>query len=173
MSTITISPVQAEELPELLQLARSTFYDAFAPVNTEENMRLYMDQNLVADKLAAELRNPESAFYFARAGDERVGYIKLNYGKAQTELRDTRAIEIERIYVKKEWQSRKIGQLLMDKALELARAHRAPYIWLGVFEANTKAIAFYQRNGFVAFSQHVFMLGTDEQRDIMMKRELL
>jgi ribosomal protein S18 acetylase RimI-like enzyme len=173
MSTITISPVQAEELPELLELARSTFYDAFAPVNTEENMRLYMDQNLVADKLAAELRNPESAFYFARAGDERVGYIKLNYGNAQTELRDTRAMEIERIYVKKEWQSRKIGQLLMDKAIELARAHRAPYIWLGVFEANTKAIAFYQRNGFVAFSQHVFMLGTDEQRDIMMKRELL
>jgi ribosomal protein S18 acetylase RimI-like enzyme len=82
-------------------------------------------------------------------------------------------MEIERIYVKKEWQSRKIGQLLMDKAIELARAHRAPYIWLGVFEANTKAIAFYQRNGFVAFSQHVFMLGTDEQRDIMMKRELL
>lgn len=172
MSAIIISPVQPDELPELLQLARSTFYDAFAPVNTAENMRLYMDKNLVAGKLAAEFRNPESAFYFARAGNELVGYIKVNYGYAQTELRDASALEVERIYVVKEWQSRKVGQLLMDKAFELARAHRAPFIWLGVFEANTKAIAFYQRNGFEAFDQHVFMLGTDEQRDIMMKRDL-
>ena len=172
MSTIIISPVHPDELPELLQLARSTFYDAFAPVNTAENMRLYMDQNLVADKLAAELGNPESAFYFARAGNELVGYIKVNYGHAQTELRDASALEVERIYVVKEWQSRKVGQLLMDKEFELARAHRAPYIWLGVFEANVKAIAFYQRNGFEVFDQHVFKLGTDEQRDIMMKRDL-
>lgn len=50
---------------------------------------------------------------------------------------------------------------------------KAPYIGLEGWEENTKAIQFfYTKNGFEAFDKHIFMLGSDQQIDIMMKLDL-
>jgi ribosomal protein S18 acetylase RimI-like enzyme len=103
---------------------------------------------------------------------KEIGYLKVNEGAAQTELKNLQALEIERIYVKKEFQDKKVGQLLFEKALELAKLQGAPYIWLGVWEKNLKAIRFYKRNGFVEFDKHIFKVGTDEQTDLLMKIDL-
>ena len=93
----------------------------------------------------------------------------MNTGDAQTELKDLNAFEIERIYVDKAYLGKKIGQLLFEKAIELAKSKNATYVWLGVWEENYRALAFYEKNGFVPFDKHVFMLGSDAQTDIMMK----
>jgi ribosomal protein S18 acetylase RimI-like enzyme len=103
---------------------------------------------------------------------EVVGYLKLNFGQSQTELKDSKALEIERIYVLKEFQGKNIGQLLYEKAIQIANQNNAEYVWLGVWEENEKAIKFYTKNGFVAFDKHIFKLGDDEQTDIMMKLTL-
>ncbi|MFN4314365.1 MAG: GNAT family N-acetyltransferase [Chitinophagaceae bacterium] len=169
---IAITRIGLPELNELLTLARQTFVDSFGPLNSEENMRMYMEKAFTEGRMELELKNPESLFFFAKAGEQAIGYLKIKVGKAQTELRDEQAMEVERIYVSAQWQGRKVGQMLMDKAIELAAEGGFRYLWLGVFEANTKAIAFYKRNGFVEFDQHLFILGTDEQRDIMMRREM-
>ena len=99
--------------------------------------------------------------------------LKINVGSAQTELKDDKALEIERIYVISKFQGKKIGQLLYDYALDLAMQGKYDYIWLGVWEENQKAIKFYTKNGFVEFDKHVFRLGNDEQTDIMMKLSLI
>ena len=99
-----------------------------------------------------------------------MGYLKLNGGNSQTELKDERTLEIERIYVLSSWYGKQVGQLLYNKAIEVALELNADYIWLGVWEENQRAIRFYERNGFVAFDKHIFRLGDDEQTDIMMKR---
>ena len=98
--------------------------------------------------------------------------MKFNFGDSQTELKDNKSLEIERIYVSKEFHGKSVGQLLYDKAIEVAKQKNADYVWLGVWEENQRAISFYKKNGFVEFDKHIFKLGNDEQIDIMMKLNL-
>jgi diamine N-acetyltransferase len=167
---MVIVEVKEHEIDSLQQISRQTFAETFSAVNTEENMRKYLVEAYSAEKLLEELRDPHSRFYFAREGDEVVGYLKLNTAASQTELKDAQALEIERIYVLSSWQGKNVGRLLYDKAIDVAKELKADYVWLGVWEENHKAIRFYERNGFVAFDKHIFRLGDDEQTDIMMKR---
>ena len=101
-----------------------------------------------------------------------VGYLKINFGQSQTELKDDKAFEIERIYVLKEYHGKNVGQLLYEKAIEIAKQKNKDYLWLGVWEENPRAINFYKKNGLVEFDKHIFKLGNDEQTDIMMKLQL-
>ena len=132
-------------------------------------MAAYLDKAFSEEQLHKELSNPESEFYFAKDGQEVLGYLKINVGSAQTECKEENSLEVERIYVSKDFQGKKIGQLLFQKGMELARQKHMDFVWLGVWEKNTKAIRFYEKNGFKAFDSHSFMLGSDEQTDILMR----
>lgn len=132
-------------------------------------MLSYLSRQFSGAQLLTELNDNNSTFYFALQGDQITGYLKLNSGAAQTELQEEHGVEIERIYVLKTFQRRQIGQMLLDKAIQYARKKNAVYIWLGVWENNTQAIRFYNKNGFVEFDRHLFLLGEDRQTDIMMK----
>jgi ribosomal protein S18 acetylase RimI-like enzyme len=161
-----------EYVADLQKISRQTFYETFAEGNTAENMAKYLEEGFSIGKLTDELNDPDSVFYFAFSGADIIGYVKLNFGESQTELKDRKAVEIERIYVSKEFQGKNVGKQLYDKAIEVATKQKAEYVWLGVWEENSKAINFYQKNGFVEFDKHIFMLGDDEQTDIMMKLQL-
>ncbi|MBS1531076.1 MAG: GNAT family N-acetyltransferase [Bacteroidetes bacterium] len=156
----------------LLSLSRKTFYDAFEHVNNPEDFEAYTSKAFTRDKLLSEIENPGSEFYFAIVDDKAVGYIKLNYRDAQTEFKEPDAVEIERIYVLADQQGKKIGNQLLDFAIERALEQKLRYIWLGVWEHNHNAMRFYQRNGFRVFSSHHFMVGNDRQTDILVKKEL-
>jgi ribosomal protein S18 acetylase RimI-like enzyme len=160
------------DLLRLQRIGRQTFSETFADANTEENMQKYLDEGFSIEKLTEELSNHDSQFYFAELNDKTIGYLKLNIGSSQTELKDNKAIEIERIYVLKEFQGKKVGQLLYDKVIQIAMNANVEYVWLGVWEENPRAINFYKRNGFIEFDKHIFRLGDDIQTDLMMKLEL-
>ncbi len=172
MEKIDIIPVTLNEIDQLQQISRQTFSETFSASNTEENMSKYLDEGYSVEKLTAELNDSNAFFYFAKDGDQVIGYLKLNAGQSQTELKDDQALEIERIYVLSAFHGKNVGQLLYDKAIEVARQLNAGYVWLGVWEENPRAIRFYQRNGFVEFDKHIFRLGDDAQTDIMMKLQL-
>lgn len=172
MAPIVIQKVTENEMEDLQKISRQTFAETFASVNTEENMKKYLEEAFSREKLAKELNNPDTGFYFARLENTIIGYLKINFGAAQTELKDEKGLEIERIYVLHKFHGKHAGQLLYEKAVETARQKGSAYIWLGVWEENTRAIRFYQKNGFVAFDKHIFKLGNDEQTDIMMKLRL-
>lgn len=167
--SISIRKTGVGDKVELQKISRQTFVETFSQSNTKEDMDRYLQENLNLEVLEAEIRNELSFFYFAIADNDIIGYLKLNTGNAQTELNDNQSIEIERIYVLKDYHGQKIGQLLYEKAIEVAHKISAQYIWLGVWENNFKAIRFYKRNGFIEFDKHIFKLGNDEQTDIMMK----
>ncbi len=132
-------------------------------------MQKYLNESFCNIKLTTELSDPNTEFYFAISDNEVVGYLKVNFGISQTELKDNNAIEIERIYVAKEFHGKKVGQALYEKAITLAKEKNVKYVWLGVWEQNQRAIRFYQKNGFRAFDKHIFTLGEDKQTDILMK----
>ncbi|WP_042721480.1 GNAT family N-acetyltransferase [Flavobacterium sp. B17] len=172
MLQIIIKKVYNDDPEILQQLARDTFYETFSKHNSEEEMQKYLDESFSSEKLLKELNTSDSQFFIAWENENAVGYLKINTGKAQTELHDENSLEIERIYVKSSHHGKKVGQLLYDKALETAYEKGKKYIWLGVWEENQRAVSFYRKNGFVEFDKHIFRLGNDEQIDLMMKKIL-
>ena len=172
MNTLQILPATLEDLAALQAIGRKTFAETFADSNSAENLAAYLEEGFSEDKLGAELRNENSRFYFALQKEEVIGYLKVNFGDAQSEKQDPNALEIERIYVLQQYHGKQVGALLYEQALAIAKERKAPFIWLGVWEENPRAIRFYQKLGFVEFGEHIFQLGDDAQRDVLMKLEL-
>lgn len=172
MASIIINKASTEDTEIIQKLGIQTFSETFAKDNTEEAMEKYLKESFNTPKIEAELNNPDSHFYIAWEEDNPVGYLKVNTGKAQTELQDGNSLEIERIYVKKSHHGQKVGQLLYDQALKTAQHFRKSYLWLGVWEENQRALHFYRKNGFVEFDKHIFRLGDEQQTDLMMKKML-
>ncbi|UZR97641.1 GNAT family N-acetyltransferase [Chondrinema litorale] len=172
INQIVVRKIDVTEVEKLKEVGILTFTESFAHLNTESDMKQYLDKSFNNAQILSELENPESDFYFAEINGEVVGYLKLNYGKAQTEQKLQNSLEIERIYILAKFQGNRIGQLFFDKALEVANARKAEYLWLGVWEHNEGALRFYKRNGLEPFDKHVFWLGEDKQYDILMKMPL-
>ena len=156
----------------LLEFSETTFFHFFGPLNDAANMEAYASVAFTSQKMLSELINPDSEFYFAMIGEEIAGYLKLNFNDAQTEFQDPDAMEVERIYVSKDHQRKGVGQQLLDFAIATATNKNFNYVWLGVWENNHNALAFYRHNGFEVFSSHEFLLGDDKQTDLLMKRVL-
>lgn len=167
-----IRKVTIIDLQKLKEIGIQTFSETFSSVNSQENMTKYLESRFSNENLKTELTDNDSAFYFVELNNENIGYLKVNTGQAQTEIKDPNALEIERIYVLKEYYGKQVGQLLYNKALEIAKDKNATYVWLGVWEKNPRAIRFYEKNGFVEFNKHIFILGDEVQTDIMMKLEI-
>lgn len=172
MESVKIEKIATGDVSQLQQIGKQTFSETFSSDNSAENMQQYLQDQFSYEKLAEELSNENSGFYFAKINGAPVGYLKVNFGDSQTELKDSKALEIERIYVLKEYHGKKVGQLLYQKAIDIATEKNMQYVWLGVWEQNHRAINFYRKNGFEAFGNHIFKLGDDAQTDIMMKLKL-
>lgn len=172
MLKIQIKKITLDNLEQLQKISRQTFIETFAQFNSKENMEKYLYESLSFEQLKLELENEFSDFYFAYNDSEVIGYLKINRGEAQTEKKEDNSLEIERIYVLEKFQGRRVGQILFQKAVEIAQSLQMDFIWLGVWEKNEKAIQFYLKNGFEVFDKHIFKLGVDLQTDLLMRLKL-
>lgn len=117
MENIVIKKVTPDEIGLLQKIGRQTFFETFSADNSDENMKKYLEEGFSLEKLTTELMDKKALFYFAWIGKQVIGYLKLNFGTSQTELKDDQAVEIERIYVLKEFHGKKVGQVLYEKAM--------------------------------------------------------
>ncbi len=161
-----------EDLSRLVQISKTTFIEAFEKDNRPDDFKAYIDFAFSQNKLADELGNPHTSFYFTYLNDEVVGYFKLNTDKAQSDLKQNDSIELERIYVDKDFQGMGIGKRVLEKVKSLASKTMKTFLWLGVWERNIKAIAFYEKHGFKKFGKHPYFIGNDKQMDWLMRFEL-
>lgn len=169
MNTIEIRKATVSDLETIQKISIQTFIETFAAVNTPENIANYIKDSLNAEQLTDELNNANSQFYLAHSDIEVVGYLKINFGDAQTETINENALEVQRIYVLQNFHGKNIGQLLLDEVKKIAQTTDVDSVWLGVWEENHRALRFYTKNGFVVFDKHVFMMGNDEQTDLLMR----
>ncbi len=160
-----------DDLDLLIDVSRTSFIDAFEKDNNPDDFKRYIARAFNTEQMSSELLNPNSSFYFLLHNASLVGYVKLNRKDAQKEQFDLKAIELERIYIFKEFQGNKMGQEALYTVMDMAKTGNASCLWLGVWEKNTKAIAFYKNNGFSVFGKHPYLIGEDEQYDFMMKLE--
>ncbi|WP_299896972.1 GNAT family N-acetyltransferase [uncultured Aquimarina sp.] len=165
--------VLPEDNHTMLNIGKTTFYQSFGPpLNTEENIQKYLNQHFTLPKITQEILRPESYFYFIKHQKDIVGYIKLNFGTAQTETITGNSLEIERIYLVQAHQGKGIGLNILNWIITFAEKYTVDFVWLGVWDRNIRAIKFYKRNGFIKFGEHPFLLGNDLQTDHLMKRLL-
>ncbi|MCX6292162.1 MAG: GNAT family N-acetyltransferase [Bacteroidetes bacterium] len=158
------------DAPSVAEIGRLTFYETWRPVNTEEDMQLYLESSFNEKQMLAEITDQSAnTFLLAVLGDEPIGYVKMRRDRTYDEFKNEKSIEIERIYVKKKFQDQKIGKLLMDHCIELAKSENSVWIWLGVNNENVKAIEFYKKYGFEIFGTKKFILGTAVDEDFLMK----
>lgn len=141
-------------------------------MNTPENMDRLCRTSYGESIQAEEISNPDMATFLCEDGGELVGFAQLRWGAAPVCVAAASPGEIQRLYVAGEWHGKGIAQDLMNACLEGLRARGSDTIWLGVWERNPRAISFYKKSGFVEVGEHVFQLGDDAQRDIVMARAM-
>jgi diamine N-acetyltransferase len=173
--TILVRRATAQDAIGLSQLASATFRETYERENTPENMARYLSEMFTPDKQAAEISDPTAVVLVAeRAGttaqSELVGYVHLAAGPAPVEVAGHKRVEIKRFYVSRAFHGRGVAQALMDAAIAAARAAGNDTIWLGVWERNPRAAAFYAKYGFMRVGQQIFMLGSDAQTDWLLAR---
>ena len=166
-----IREVTQADLKQLQQISYRTFDETFRAQNKKENIDNYLATAFTEEKLLKELDCPHSYFYFIEHEGQLAGYLKLNTLDAQTEDVASNSLEIERIYILKDFQKAGLGKALFNLALQVAQDKQCDNIWLGVWEKNDNAIQFYKKLGFQTVDAHAFMMGDERQIDhIMIKR---
>jgi diamine N-acetyltransferase len=176
MTTI-VRPATIADAVQLSQLGATTFRETFECENAPEDMASYLSEAFTPQRQAAEIADPASTVLLAeqqgRAGDtELVGYAHLVSGPPPAGVEGAVPLELKRLYVARAWQGRGVAQALMDAALDAARSRGADAVWLGVWERNPRAVAFYRKYGFARVGEHSFVLGSDTQTDWVLSMPL-
>ena len=156
----------------LAQLAATTFRETFAANNTPEDLELHLQRSYGLAQQAAELADPAIITLVACDGERMVGFAQLCGGEPPPCAARGRSMELWRLYVAQAWHGRGVAHALMQAAVDAARVAGATCLWLGVWEHNPRAQAFYRKAGFVDVGSKVFVVGTDAQTDRVMLKEL-
>lgn len=156
----------------LQKISIDTFVDTYSKYNTEENMQKHVLEHFNKKQLLNEI-NETGNYFFGSFDDEILaGYTKLRTSENPEELEGKKHIELERIYASEKYQGMGLGYKMIQYCLEFASENNYDLLWLGVWKENEKAFQFYKKCGFEVFGEHIFMLGSDEQVDWLMKKEL-
>ena len=170
--SIRIRRAGTADAPALATLAESTFRETFGQHNSEDDMRRHCATHFGATIQAAEIRDPAIVTLLAERGGEMAGFAQLHLHQPKDGVAAAHPSELHRIYVAAGHHGTGLARRLLDAALDAAREAGSDYLWLGVWERNPRAVAFYRKAGFEEIGEHVFVLGSDRQRDILMGRLL-
>lgn len=170
--TINISPCEKDQLNQLREISIQTYRDTFSDSNSDELMQQYFEDALSVKKLLLEFNKAGSFFYFIEIDNEIAGFLKVNIDDAQSDYVDKNSLEIERFYIRKNYLRRGLGHALMQFAYDLAHKLDKESLWLGVWEGNLGALAFYKKQGFYQIGEHPFDMGGDIQTDLLFKKDL-
>lgn len=171
--TIKIKKCTLDDIRTLQEISYETFNETFKHQNSPENMKNYLEKAFNLKQLEKELSNSSSQFFIVYVKNDVAGYLKVNTNDAQSQAMGNQSLEIERIYIKNNFQKHVLGKYLLNKAIEMARDRNKQKIWLGVWENNENAIAFYKKMGFVHTGTKSFYMADEEQKDFIMTKTLI
>lgn len=161
------------DAPMLAELEARLFVQAFGAANDPDNLRMHLAQTFSAEKQRDEIGDPTRVVWIAEDRDGcAIGYAMLRLGGDEPGIVGDQPAEVQRIYADPAWHGRGVGAALMGACIDHAVASACDVIWLGVWERNPRAIAFYEKMGFVKVGRHTFLVGRDVQHDFVMARAL-
>jgi ribosomal protein S18 acetylase RimI-like enzyme len=157
---------------QLAGLQEQTFRDTFEALNTPADMAQHCATHYSTALQEQEILNPDMITLVCEDQEILIGFTQLRFKNSPVDDNAQRAAEIQRLYVEKNWHGKGIAQQLMTEAITSVRRLGADQIWLGVWEKNPRAISFYRKFDFVEIGEHIFILGSDAQRDIILRKNL-
>jgi GNAT superfamily N-acetyltransferase len=155
-------PADAEALAAF---AARTFAETFGRDNKPEDLHAHLAAAYGLSQQTRELSDPSWVTLLAQAGERLVAYAQIRCGAAPACVTRSAAVELHRFYVDQPWHGQGVARLLMAAVHVAARELGAQDLWLGVWERNPRAIAFYRKSGFVDVGSHYFDVGLDRQTD--------
>ena len=159
-----------EEAHLVAETGARLFREAFGAQNKPEDMAHYLSSAFSIEQITSEFEDPDSVFLLAMEGEKVMGYAKMKTGDSPSCIRGQNPVELVRIYVDQTCIGRGYGASLMQRCLREATERGYGSMWLGVWEKNQRALAFYKRWEFEVKGSYTFMLGKDEQTDLLMER---
>ncbi|MEY4540202.1 MAG: hypothetical protein RLZZ306_1959 [Bacteroidota bacterium] len=156
------------DIEQLCEIGAKTFTETYGNQNTPENLQNYLQEKFNKKQILDEIQIPKTIFLLVELGNETIGYAKMKVNLEENP--DSTSLEIERIYISKQYHGQKYGAMLMQKCIDVAQENHYESLWLGVWEHNPKAFNFYQKWGFEVFGEHIFQLGDEAQTDFLMKK---
>lgn len=156
----------------LAELGARIFYDTFVHDTPPDDMDAYLKTTYGPDIQRAELNDPQLTFFIAETDGASSGYALLRAGRAPESIGGARPVELARLYISHEWHGRGVGAALMRACFDEARRKGFQTMWLGVWEHNARALAFYRKWDFQVVGSHIFTVGSDAQTDLLMQRAL-
>lgn len=171
-SKLIIRHGKADDAGLLAELGARTFSETFAAANTPEDMAAYLASSFSPEQQAAELADPHCLFQIAETNGLAVGYAMLRSGGELDSVTGDEPIELVRLYVSRESLGSGAGAALMQACIAESKHRGYKTLWLGVWEHNHRAQAFYRKWNFHEVGTHVFHLGEDLQTDILMQRSI-
>ena len=157
----------------LAALAARLFEQTFGAANNPDDMRSYLARAFSPEKQLAELADPDRAVWIAEdSASVPIGYAMLKRGEAGPGVTSPSPAEVERLYADRTWHGLGVGAALMRACIDEAHEWGCGVIWLGVWERNPRAIAFYEKTGFTTVGRQTFLLGNDIQHDLVMARAI-
>jgi diamine N-acetyltransferase len=172
MIPVTIRTATTADAAVLADLARRTFYDTFAPTNDPGDMALHLESAYGVDQQTRELTDRDITTLLVEEGRAAIAYAQVRTGHIPECVTGPGPIELWRFYVDAGWHGRGVAQALMEQVKVTARERSARTLWLGVWERNDRARAFYAKCGFADAGEHIFLFGTDPQTDRVMVMSL-
>ena len=171
-SSVVIRAAQSADAPYLAEFGARTFRTAFSANNNPADLDAYIAEAFSDETILGEINDAQSTFLLATVEGMNVGYAKIYKGNPPDCVDGPKPIELARIYVDARRQSSGVGAALLQAVFDYARDEGYGTVWLGAWEKNPDAIRFYERHGFAAVGAKYFMVGSDRQNDIVMRRVL-
>ncbi len=169
---LRLRPARPDDAAALAELAARTFHDTFASDNTPEDMAAHAAESYGPEIQGREIADQNIRTVLLDVDHELVGFSQLRRGPAPACVTGPSPIEVWRFYVAKAHHGTLAAPALMTRAVADARAMGARTLWLGVWERNERAKAFYRKRGFTDVGAHVYMVGADAQTDRIMVRDV-
>ena len=157
---------------ELAAFAGRTFEEAFAANNNPDHLQAHLVATYGPTQQAAELADPSVVTILARLGQELVAYAQVRQSSPPPCVDHAAPVELHRFYLDSRVHGTGLASRLMRAVHRASEELQGKHIWLGVWEQNPRAIAFYKRELFVDVGTTYFMVGPDKQTDRVLVAEL-
>jgi len=162
-----------DDVPVLCALGAATFRQTYRAISDPREVDEYADEHFTPVRVAAWFREPCARTLLAVAGGAPAGYAHLRRARVPACVADREAIELSRLYLLGSAQGGGLGSTMMATALAQAAELEARSVWLGAYDRNVRALAFYARHGFVQVGTHEFEFGGRTYADPVLTRPVV
>lgn len=161
-----------DDAAALAALARQTFIDTYAEQNDAEQIRAHCEKNFGISQQSKEIADPDYVVILAYHDEELVGFAQVVNNPPPDSIAADKAVALYRYYLKKEWHGKGIAQPLLAEAETAAKTFNANQLWLGMWEHNARALAYYKKVGFQHVGWMDYEFGGVIERDYVLLKNL-